>query len=56
MKYNVPVLKEHKLYATGTTGAMVAAATGLRVTRFRSGPLGGDQQVGPRFAEGSWTC
>jgi methylglyoxal synthase len=52
VRFNVPVLKEHRLFATGTTGALVAAATGLTVTRFRSGPLGGDQQVGAKIAEG----
>ncbi len=50
--YNKDVLKEHDLFGTGTTGAMVAARTGLPVTQFRSGPLGGDQQVGAKIAEG----
>ncbi|HSM91562.1 MAG TPA: methylglyoxal synthase [Anaeromyxobacteraceae bacterium] len=52
VRYNIPVLREHELFATGTTGAIVASATGLPVTRFRSGPLGGDQQVGARIADG----
>jgi methylglyoxal synthase len=52
VKFNRPVLKEHHLFATGTTGAMVQAATELPVTRFKSGPLGGDQQVGAKIAEG----
>ena len=52
VQYNVRVLREHRLFATGTTGALVEAATGLSVHRFRSGPLGGDQQVGAKIAEG----
>ena len=50
--YNKAVLKEHRLFGTGTTGGMVQARTGLPVTRFQSGPLGGDQQIGAKIAEG----
>lgn len=39
-------LEKHELYATGTTGKRVADATGMDVHRFKSGPLGGDQQIG----------
>lgn len=46
-----PVLAEHHLYATGTTGRRVAEATGLSVHLFQSGPLGGDQQIGAMIAE-----
>lgn len=52
VRFNVPVLREHRLFATGTTGGLIARATGLEVTRFRSGALGGDQQVGAKIAEG----
>jgi methylglyoxal synthase len=52
VKYNRAVLREHRLFATGTTGGLVQAATDLPVTRFKSGPLGGDQQVGAKIAEG----
>lgn len=46
-----PILKEHELYATGTTGTRIMEATELVVTRFKSGPLGGDQQIGALVAE-----
>ena len=46
------ILKEHELYATGTTGTLVMGETGLKITRMKSGPLGGDQQIGSMVAEG----
>jgi len=52
VKYNRAVLCEHHLFATGTTGRLVEAEADLPVTRFKSGPLGGDQQVGAKIAEG----
>ncbi len=52
VKYNREVLKEHRLFATGTTGGLVERLADLPVTRFRSGPLGGDQQVGAKIADG----
>lgn len=39
-------LEKHQLFATGTTGKRVADASGMDVHRFKSGPLGGDQQMG----------
>lgn len=44
------ILREHELYATGTTGMRVMEATGLQIHRFSSGPLGGDQQIGAMIA------
>ena len=44
------IFAEHELYATGTTGQRINEETGLEVTRFRSGPLGGDQQIGAMIA------
>ncbi|KRN57651.1 methylglyoxal synthase [Carnobacterium divergens] len=45
------ILKEHTLYATGTTGLRIIEETGLAVHRFKSGPLGGDQQIGALISE-----
>ncbi|MFD2655396.1 MULTISPECIES: methylglyoxal synthase [Gracilibacillus] len=44
------ILKNHTLYATGTTGKRINEATGLAIQRFESGPLGGDQQIGAKIA------
>jgi methylglyoxal synthase len=44
------IFEEHTLFATGTTGLRIIEATGLEVTRFQSGPLGGDQEIGARIA------
>lgn len=44
------ILKNHKLFATGTTGKRIMEATELKVHRFQSGPLGGDQQIGAEIA------
>jgi methylglyoxal synthase len=52
VKYNQAVLREHRLFATGTTGGLIQAGADLPVTRFKSGPLGGDQQVGAKIADG----
>jgi methylglyoxal synthase len=50
--YNADVLREHHLFATGTTGGLIETRCGLPVTRFKSGPLGGDQQIGAKIADG----
>lgn len=44
------VLSKHTLYATGTTGTLIMGATGLKINRMKSGPLGGDQQIGSMIA------
>jgi methylglyoxal synthase len=50
--YNKNALARHRLYATGTTGKMLEDALDQSVTKYLSGPLGGDQQIGARISEG----
>jgi methylglyoxal synthase len=49
---NVTKLARHELFATGTTGSRIKAATNLSICALKSGPLGGDQQLGARIADG----
>lgn len=44
------VLASHEIYATGTTGTMIMGETGIKINRMKSGPLGGDQQIGSMIA------
>jgi len=45
------ILKNHQLYSTGTTGKRIMEETSLDIFRVKSGPLGGDQQIGALVAE-----
>ena len=51
-RFNRSLLAGHELFATGTTGTMLEDVLGNPVTKLQSGPLGGDQQVGAKIAEG----
>lgn len=46
---NAHMLKNHNLFATGTTGRIIKENSGMDVTSFKSGPLGGDQQLGAKI-------
>lgn len=51
-KANLEALRRHRLLATGTTGGTVIKATGLDIKLLKSGPLGGDAQLGAMIVEG----
>lgn len=46
------ILAEHELFATGTTGTLIMGETKLDIHRYKSGPEGGDQQIGAMLANG----
>ena len=49
---NKTTLEKYDLCGTGTTAKLIAEATDLTVKRYLSGPMGGDQQIGAKVAEG----
>ncbi len=56
VKKNNEILKNHKFYATGTTGSIIQKNTDLDIIALKSGPLGGDQQIGAKIVENDIDC
>ncbi len=51
-KFNRDLLAHHKVYATGTTGAILERELQFKIEKLQSGPIGGDQQVGAKIVDG----
>jgi len=54
--FNKGSLSRYSLYATGTTGRRVTDKTGLKISLLKSGPFGGDMELGAMIANGKLDC